>query len=115
MRFSGINISSEVPLRLVDFYENILGLKVLEDYPSGDGVIIGNDLNEPVIWIWDQTKWENSNSGFVTFVFNVPNLEEKYKEIIKSGYEVSPITTASWGGKELRLKDPDGNHILILD
>ena len=113
-KFSGMNITSKDPKRLTLFYRDILGIKMLEFDPNYDGVTFGNDENEPKFWIWDENRWGKSNHGPVTFVFDCDDHDKTYEELKQKGIELDPPKTASWGGKELFLKDPDGNTILIL-
>lgn len=59
-KFRGMNISSNNPKRLALFYRDVLGVKMLEDDPNFDGVVFGNDSDEPVFWIWDAKNWGKS-------------------------------------------------------
>ena len=113
-KFRGMNISSKDPKRLALFYRDVLELKMLESDENYDGVTFGNDNDEPVFWIWDENTWGKSNIGAVTFVFNCDNHDKTYEELKQKGVELDPPKTAVWGGKELYVKDPDGNTILIL-
>jgi predicted enzyme related to lactoylglutathione lyase len=109
-----MNISSKDPKRLVLFYKEILGVKMLEFDENYDGVTFGNEENEPVFWIWDENIWGKSNSGMVTFVFDCDDHDKTYEELRQKGLDLNPPKIAEWGGKELSVKDPDGNIILIL-
>ena len=114
IKFRGMNISSKDPKRLALFYRDILGVTMLEDDPNFDGVTFGNNENEPVFWIWDEKNWGQSNTGTVTFVFDSDNLDKTYEELKAKGVGLEPPKTASWGGRELIVKDPDGNTVLFL-
>ena len=113
-RFSGMNISSKNPERLVLFYRDVLGIKILGDDPGFDGVTFGNGEGEPVFWIWDENKWGKSNNDTVCLVFDCDDHEKTYRELKEKGVSLEPPKTAVWGGKELYVKDPDGNTVLIL-
>ncbi len=113
-KFRGINISSKDPKRLVLFYRDILGLKVLGDDPHYDGVTFGNNEDEPVFWIWDENIWGASTAGAVTLVFDCDDHDKMYEELKAKGVDLDPPKTAVWGGKELFVKDPGGNTVLIL-
>jgi catechol 2,3-dioxygenase-like lactoylglutathione lyase family enzyme len=113
--FSGMNISSKNPAAIVEFYNKILGIPILGDNPADiDGAEIGYDIHQPHIWIWDENKWGKANTGTVTFVFGCDDQDKTYAELKQKGIELDPPAPASWGGKELYVKDPDGNTILIL-
>lgn len=113
-KFRGMNISSKNPKQLVLFYKDILGLKVLDDDANYDGVTFGNGNNEPVFWIWDENKWGKSVTGTVTLVFDCDGHQKTYEDLKGKGVELDPPSVAVWGGKELFVKDPDRNTILIL-
>lgn len=113
-KFRGMNISSKDPKRLALFYRDILGLAMLEDDANYDGVTFGNDKDEPVFWIWDETKWGKSNEGTICLVFDCDDHDRTYLELKQKGVSLDPPKTAEWGGKELYVKDPDGNTVLIL-
>ncbi|MCL2518493.1 MAG: VOC family protein [Oscillospiraceae bacterium] len=113
-KFRGMNISSKDPKRLALFYRDVLGVKMLENDPNYDGVTFGNNENEPIFWIWDENNWGKANEGPVCFVFDCDDHNKTYEELKAKGVELDPPITASWGGTELHLKDPDGNKILIL-
>ena len=109
-----MNISSKDPKKLALFYQDILGVKMLESDPDFDGVTFGNNKNEPIFWIWDENKWGKSNEGPVCLVFECDNHDKTYQELKQKGISLDPPKTAVWGGMELFIKDPDGNNILIL-
>lgn len=116
--FGGINISSNDPEKLAKFYNEKLGIPILTEKPNEydyDGVELGFNENEPVIWIWDEKKWGKSNFGAVTFVFKCDNLDKTYELLIKNGVSLNPPIIAVWGGKELLCDDLEGNHILMLE
>ncbi len=115
VKFGGMNISSKNPAVMVDFYRNKLGIPLLGDDPvSVDGAELGFEITQPHIWIWDEGKWGKANTGTVTFVFECDDHEKTYEELKQRGIALEPPSTASWGGKELYVHDPDGNTILIL-
>ena len=113
-KFRGMNISSKDPKKLALFYRDVLGIKMLESDDNYDGVIFGNAEGEPVFWIWDENKWGKANVGTVTFVFDCDDHDKTYEELKQKGVELDPPSIAVWGGKELFVKDPDGNTILVL-
>ncbi len=117
-RFGGMNISLKNPELLARFYNEKLGIPILTENPGQsdyDGVELGFNKKEPVIWIWNENKWGKANLGAVTFVFLCDNLDKTYHELKEKGVILDPPVTAVWGGKELNVKDPDGNNILMLE
>ena len=68
--FGGINISSKDLEKLARFYNEKLGIPILGDTTNGfDGVEIGFNINEPIIWISEKNKWGKLYQGTVTFVY----------------------------------------------
>ncbi len=112
--FSGINISSHQPEVLVKFYNEKLGIPIIEFDENYDGVSLGFIKDAPVIFIWDERKWGPSSEGKVNLVFDCDDLDKTYKELKEKSVNLDPPTTATWGGKELNFVDPDGNKILLL-
>jgi catechol 2,3-dioxygenase-like lactoylglutathione lyase family enzyme len=45
--------------------------------------------------------------------FYVTNVDAWYREIIERGLDVPAPEDKPWGNRELRLRDPDGNTIVI--
>ena len=113
-KFLGMNISSKDPKRLALFYRDVLGLTILNEGSNYDGATFGNGNDEPVFWIWDENKWGKANEGIVCLVFKCDDHDKTYEELKQKGVSLDPPKTAVWGGKELYVKDPDGNTILIL-
>ena len=114
-KFHGVNISSQNPEQLVKFYNEKLGVPILQkDEDSYDGAELGFIEGSPVITIWDENRWGKSSEGAVNFVFSCDDLDQTYEELKVKGVNIEPPITAVWGGKELLLIDPDGNKVLLL-
>lgn len=115
MKYQCVNISSVDPKALVEFYNEKLGIPIVEADKDYDGVSLGFMKNAPVIVIWDEKRWGKSSEGKVNFVFACDNLDTTYLELVDKGVHLDAPTTAAWGGKELLFKDLDGNKILLLE
>lgn len=107
--FCGINDTS--------FFNNEkLGISIqFEGYGNSDGARLGFGKQEPGIIIWDENKWGSLNSGTVSFAFFCDSLDATYRELKAKGVELDPPFTAVWGGREINVKDPDGNNIILLE
>ncbi|WP_150275457.1 VOC family protein [Paenibacillus tepidiphilus] len=114
IKYHCVNISSIHPKALVEFYNETLGIPIIEPDENYDGVSLGFMEDAPVIVIWDEVKWGKSSEGKVNFVFNCDDLDRTYAELKEKITNLQPPTTAVWGGKELTFCDPDGNKILLL-
>ena len=114
-RFLGINVSSKDPERLARFYNEVLGVPILQPGHSGyDGVQLGFVKDAPSIFIWDENRWGKATEK-PHLVFGCDNVEKTFAELKQRGVKLDPPITASWGGKELFVTDPDGNVTLLLE
>lgn len=116
--FTGINISSKDPQKLITFYRDMLGVPVLEQGISEyDGVAFGFVENAPVFCIWDETKWGKTRNspGPVCLTFACDDHDKTYNELKAKGVSLAPPNDVPWGSeKEMFLQDPDGNTVYIL-
>ena len=118
--FCGMNISSKNPGAMVRFYTEVIGIPALANKSpeagdvNYDGTEIGFDLMQTRIFIWDENKWGKSNTGTVTFVFKCDDIDVTYQNIKEKCADIDHPITTQYGGRELILKDPDGNKVLIL-
>lgn len=115
IKYHCVNISSVNSKALAKFYNEKLGIPIIEPDDNYDGVSLGFLKDAPVIIIWDENKWGKSSEGKVNFVFSCDDLDKTYIELKEKGVILEPPTTAVWGGKELNLLDLDGNKILLLE
>ena len=100
----------------MDFYKNILGIpitSVIVDHT--DGVNFGFAENAPTICIWNAQKWGSPVSGPTSFVFSTDHLDATCEELKEKGLDIEPPVRFEWGTYELRLKDPDGNEVVIVE
>ena len=111
--FLCVNMTASDPEVLVKFYTEIMGVPLLEGGPGNyDGSYLGFIKDAPAFCIWDK-KWGQYEKP--TLVFKCDSLDKTYEELKGKGVELEPPFTASWGGRELTLKDPDGNSIMLLE
>lgn len=114
-KFLGQNISTKNPKELAAFYQD-LGINVFRTFgESYDGSRIANTEDEPCVFIWDSTKWGDSNGGYVHLVFKVDDIHKTYEELKQKGLSLNPPEKQSWGEYELHLKDPDGNVLALME
>jgi len=115
VRFSGIHIGSNDPKRLVLFYRDILGWTALDNGSDFDGVRFEGRDENPVLWVWDENKHGKFNEGTIYLVFDCPDPDAMYQNLIEKGVILDPPIMCSWGGKELMVTDPDGNKLLMVE
>ncbi|MGI6173778.1 MAG: VOC family protein [Christensenellales bacterium] len=113
LKFHCVNISSKGPKALAVFYRAI-GAPVFVENDRYDDWKIGDPKKGGSVCIWDENRWGKSTAGHITIVLNADDVQSTYEEIKSRGIETDPPKTADWGGKELVLRDPDGNIVMIL-
>lgn len=114
-KYHCLNISSKDSEKLVKFYNEKLGIPILEFDKNYDGVSLGFIKGAPSIVIWDENKWGKSSEGKVNVVFSCDDLDKTYEELKDKGVKLDAPLRAVWGGKELPFFDLDGNKVLLLE
>jgi catechol 2,3-dioxygenase-like lactoylglutathione lyase family enzyme len=112
--FVSVNLYTVLPEEIVAFYRDKLGIPCLfEGYGGLDGAQVGFPDSHAHLTVWDSTKW--GDQGELAFVFRCDSLDATYAELKSKGVEADPPYTASWGGRELLVRDPLGNKIWLLE
>ena len=111
--FFRINLTSENPKELVEFYRDIIGMPLLGEIdPHYDGVSLGF-IPEPHLCIWRADENKKVNSGNAELVFMCDDVNKTYEELCQRGLESEPPFEAYWGGLVLEFRDPDENMIRL--
>ena len=114
--FSCINLFSKNAAQLIAFYHEKLGIPIRSTIvDDSDGVNLGFLENAPTICIWDAAKWGVPANGPASFVFQCENLDATCEELKNKGLVFDPPVKFEWGTYELRLKDPDGNEVVVVE
>ena len=114
--FSCTNVFSKNVKLLKAFYHEKLGVPILNTIVDEfDGVNMGFLKNAPTICLWDASKWNMPVSGKMSFVFVCDDLDKTCDELKTKGLSFEPPVRFEWGTYELRLKDPDGNEVVIVE
>ena len=102
-----------------DFYENLLGQKVLLDHGravdyKGGFAIIQADYAFEVIHSRRCTSKDKLGSIHSELYFDTSDLEEVFKKVKNAGVKlVHPIVEQPWGQRVFRFLDPDGYMVEI--
>ena len=123
-----INLFSDRPEDMIDFYVQKLGLKI--------AFTLDNDGGEPFGWyvecgkmsfieIFDQVgavrQWGGkvetlqSGSKFRHVCFEVKDLEGYRDVLVRKGVIITAITVGMDNSKQAWVKDPDGNDIELME
>ena len=110
------NIFSSNAKEMIAFYRDVLEIPLQKtDVDDYNGVYLGFIEDAPAICIWDATAFNAPISGKMSFVFTCSDLDKTIEELKNKGLALEPPVKFDWGTYELRLKDPDGNEIVIAE
>lgn len=110
------NIFSSNAKELIAFYRDVLEIPVQKtDVDDCNGVYFGFIKDAPTICIWDAKALNAPISGYMSFVFSCDNLDKVVNELKRKGLNFEPPIKYDWGTYELRIKDPNGNEIVIAE
>lgn len=116
-----INIVSANPLRLSEFYRDILEANIVNDRVHGgpDRIEIWfgeRDENAVCIAVNLQEDYIPAKTNVCQgFEFRVANADAEYKRMLNMGVKIEqPPQDLPWGYRYFNIKDPDGNGIDIV-
>lgn len=106
-----INICSEHPEKLVDFYANVVGLQRLPISPgafmAGGAALLVDGHSE--------VKGESRDPQRVLITFTVDDAIAEQKRLQAAGVTfVRPATREPWGGLVATFQDLDGNYCQLV-
>lgn len=114
--FYCINVFSKNPRAILEFYHEKLGVPILGTLDDdSNGVNLGFVTDAPMICIWDANKIDSPVEGTVSFVFMCEDLDMTCMELAQKGMSVPEPVRYEWGTYELRLRDPDGNEVVVVE
>ncbi len=123
-----INLFSDQPKEMIDFYVNKLGLKIAFTLDTEKGVPFGWYIKcgkMTFIEIFDQVgavrQWGGKvtalehGSKFKHLCLEAEDLENFRDVLIEKGVSISSITVGMDNSKQAWIKDPDGNDIELME
>jgi len=110
----------------LNFYSNLLGMKVLRkrDYPTGRFTLAfvgyGDEINNTVIELthnWGQTEPYNLGSAFGHLAIGVPDVYKTCERLAAAGVKIPrPAGPMAHGGSVIAfIEDPDGYRIELVE
>jgi lactoylglutathione lyase len=110
----------------LDFYTNLLGMKVLRkrDYPTGKFTLAfvgyGDETSNTVIELthnWGQTEPYNLGSAFGHLAIGVPDVHKTCESLAAAGVKIPrPAGPMAHGGSVIAfIEDPDGYRIELVE
>lgn len=108
----------------VAFYRDALGLEQLADWSGEDGRVILLDAGRAELELFDERQAESVDrieagrrvSGAVRLALEVGDLDRTVQRLIAAGAtaEAEPVVPP-WGGRNARLRAPDGMQLTLFD
>ena len=108
----------------VAFYRDALGLEQLADWSGDDGRVILLDAGHATLELFDERQAEsvdrieagNRVSGPVRLAFEVDDLDDAAQRLLAAGATAeAPPVVPPWGGRNARLRAPDGMQLTLFD
>ena len=105
------------------FYRDALGLKQLADWSSEDGRVVIFDVGRATLELFDEAQAETVDrieagarvSGPVRLALEVTDSEATARRLVAAGAEeVAPPVTPPWGGRNARVRAPDGMQLTLF-
>lgn len=107
-----INVNSENPERLIEFYENVVGLQRMAQLPGAflagtTGFLVDGH---------SETKGAAKEPQRVLLTFTVDDATVEQQRLEASGVKfVRPATREPWGGLVATFADLDGNYCQLVE
>lgn len=112
MKIGYVNVFVSDFSRAVDFYQNVLGLKLdMQEDQFGYASFDGGNISFAIAETDDSTLvGKHTGIGFI-----VPDIDETYNDLIAKGvtFDMAP-TKQPWGGTLALFRDPE-NNVFYLD
>ena len=108
----------------VRFYRDVLGLEQLADWSGEDGRVILLDVGHSTLELFDEQQAESVDrieagsrvSGPVRLAIEVDDLDETAERLLAAGATAeAPPVVPPWGGRNARLRAPDGMQLTLFD
>lgn len=105
------------------FYRDTLGLEQLADWSGDDGRVVLLDGGHATLELFDERQAESVDrieagqrvSGPVRLAVEVTELDSTAERLVAAGAEaVAPPVVPPWGGRNARLRTPDGTQLTLF-
>lgn len=100
----------------IEFYENFAGLSIQRDLrPMGKPIVfLANGDNETCIEIIDNPEANDTGNKYLSIGFKTEDVDAKYDEFGKLGYEPTPMQSPMPQVKFFFVKDPAGVNVQFM-
>lgn len=107
----------------VAFYRDAIGLEQVADWSTESGRVILLSAGRATLELFDEAQAEAVDtieagkrvSGVVRLALEVADSEETARRLVAGGAdEVAPPVTPPWGGRNARVRAPDGMQLTLF-
>jgi lactoylglutathione lyase len=107
----------------VGFYRDVLGLEQLADWSGDDGRVILLDVGAATLELFDERQAASVDrieagsrvSGPVRLALEVDDLDGTAERLLAAGATAeAPPVVPPWGGRNARLRTPDGMQLTLF-
>lgn len=104
--------------KLVNWYKNKLGLKVIEELNHPEDTGVGLSIGRSYLWIGKHSKVKGKSKDPYRVMFNisVKSVDKSYEELSKKGVEfiAKPFQAPTFDSRFATFKDLDGNIVQLI-
>lgn len=95
-------------IRLADFYRKIFRI----DESSNDEIHQFIISKETTLTIYNDGTLKNNQNQNISLAFTIDDVDKEYQRLLELGIEIMDAPKVQpWGAKNIKFRDPDGNHI----
>lgn len=100
----------------LDFYQNIIGLKIVNEMhaPGRAIVFLANAEGDTAIEIIDNPDAEDAGNANLSIGFKTEDVHAKRQELIDKGFEATPVISPAPGVEFFFVKDPAGVSVQFI-
>lgn len=119
-KISTVLIWSENFRKLADWYQDVFGLKVVEEinHPQDTGILFEFPGDQPWIWIGQHSEIHGQNKDPLRIMFNVnvDSVEKTYMYLLNKKVKIiaKPFKAFTFDKYFCTFSDPEGNTLQII-
>ena len=116
MKMQHVTISTEFFEEEIEFYKEIVGLKIAREMhgPDRDIVFLENGDGETQVEIIKTSGAACSGTEYISIGFHTEDVKKTREDLLKKGFEVTPIRNVGGGTRFFHVKDPAGVRVQFI-
>ena len=116
MKMEHITIRTSSFHEEIDYYKEIVGLKVVRDLRAGGSriVFLADREDDTKVEVIEMTESENSGNEFLSIGFHTDDVEKLWEELGAKGLEPTQIISPAPTVRFFFVKDPAGVNVQFI-